>query len=370
MASIFDLAYLGKEIPPNSFCCRDYWGNTPLHYAAISPFQGYFQRLISRGANPYILNQLGASPLLMQRLVQKQQGKEIEGYPILDEVYVNSIDIYHWWKEVRPGEKWTFLNLYPSYSEIPRAEAFLRVQGGSLVGRRVFAKQTIEEGALICEYLGEFYPAVFYTQEMEGLFDVPKGLFKKAHRSETEYINGCIDGKTHGNEAALIGDGVPNVEFIPSPSTRGLPLRIVLRALTEIQKGEEITAYYMGHPLRYDPDYVELRSDLRKKRIEAIFAGNIGPAEEWFLRYFFHTPYLLIPLLLKKEISWRECTLLFESLPEEVSWMIIPSERMWEEYLVWMGRALQSFKNIKFPHTRLFFDALKEMSFVFEKRNG
>ncbi len=348
---------------------QDVWGNSPLHYAAILDSDRDFKRLLSEGANPHLRNRMGATPLLMRELTKKRIIGNVEGYPLLADIYVDPSDIYLWWTQVKPGEKWTFLNLYALETPIQkRGDQLLVTQEGPPLGRRVFAKEPIGAGELICEYLGAFYPAVFYTQEMEGLFEIPKGLFKKAKRDESDYINGCINGREYGNEAALIGDGVPNVEFVPSPSSGGLPLRIFVRALSDIEGGEELTAYYMAHPIRYEPAYVELQEELRKKRIEAILRGSIQRAEEWFLRYLFHTPYLLIPLLLNKEISFKTYKILFDHLPEEVSWIKVPDEREWVDYVMWMGRALKMFSSISFPHSRLFFDSLTEMSFAFEKR--
>lgn len=347
---------------------RDLWGNTPLHYAALSPSEELFSALLAQGADREALNLMGATPFDIKKLIQKKVIGEVAGYPLLGEVYANPSDLYLWWTEVKPGEKWTFFNMYPSYAGVKKRGDCLVVQGNSAVGRRVFAKEKIEEGAMLCEYLGEFYPAVFYTQEMQGLFEVPPGLFKKAKRGESDYINGCINGREHGNEAALISDGVPNVEFVPSPCTGGLPLRMMVRALTEIQKGEEVTAYYMGHPLRYDPGYIELCKERRMERTQAILEGRVGVPEEWFLRYLFHTPYLLLPLLLQGEINWKTYKVLFHALPEEVTWITLTNESVWPEYVSWMGNALKGLSGISFPHTRLFFEALTEMSCTFERR--
>ena len=245
---------------------RDLWGNTPLHYAALSSSEEAFKALLAQGAKTEICNFMGATPLNIKKLTQKKIIGEVEGYLLLDEVYAHPSDLYLWWTEVKPGEKWTFFNMYPSYPEVKKRGDFLVTKEEAPLGRRVFAKENIEEGEMLCEYLGAFYPAVFYTEEMKGLFEMPPGLFKKAKKDESDYINGCINGREYGNEAALIGDGVPNVEFVPSPCTGGLPLRIMVRALTEIKKGEELTAYYMGHPLRYDPQYIELCPERRKKK--------------------------------------------------------------------------------------------------------
>jgi len=37
-------------------------GNTPLHYALIAAHQDVVEHLVSRGANPYIVNELGKKP--------------------------------------------------------------------------------------------------------------------------------------------------------------------------------------------------------------------------------------------------------------------------------------------------------------------
>lgn len=313
----------------------DCWGNTRGHYAALEG--------AAHQAGPP--NFLGATPQDLAELICYREIKREEGYPILADVHVKPLYMRRFFEKAHPGEKWTFLRLLPGKETDCKAGELLQVRLDPQVGRRVFTEAPIEKGRVICEYLGEFYPQIFYQKAFSGYIEMPGGLFAP---TESMYINACIDAAQCGSYGSLINDGAPNVHFEPVPCAGGLPLRINVVAHIDIPAHSELTAYYMGHPIRTDPTYVELNPALRKA-----YTDHPTPL---FLSYLFHTPHLLLSLCLKGEITHACFRRLYDKLEEPISWIQPQQKAQWIDYLAQLTARLLSLP--KTPHIGRLLDDL------------
>lgn len=209
-------------------------GNTPLHYAAMKGDQIAYNQLLSWGANPKRKNKLNGTPeeyAAMRFPLTQSPGYIIDekcadkSFSYVEENRVDHLEIAKILLDKTPKGSSRSSISNKKYKEFKNSPYSWRVAPSPIGGCGLFAERDIAAGELIDEYLGQII-----DEEKELALAEP----------DEEYLMKNVQSRFYRSGGSMANDGFSNVMVNFFPHLGGLPNRILVQAMTPIQKGEEL----------------------------------------------------------------------------------------------------------------------------------
>lgn len=187
--------------------------------------------------------------------------------------------------------------LYRAFLKRPPALSIRIAKSNAL-----YAKERIEKGQIVMEYLGAWEPDSKY---------------------DSRYRLGPVNAKYYRHFAAFAEDGFPNCAPFYIFQERGLPVRVIFLALDAIEKGEIILYNYgIKHSVKLG-EHEEYREEQMvrffsehplKNCFDLLFQPGDNTWEQRFqfenalakVRYLYHTPSALLFMLLEGHLHPEE----------------------------------------------------------------
>lgn len=298
---------------------RDHRDWTPLHHAALMGDKENIQFLKAHGADKDVLTDFEGTYRDILRLTSDPQQNGTDIIPIvlkttdgkvealthqkfkdltracyLEENYAERSWLIQQWKE--PTYKHSaimdplFSRLKEQYKREFHTSPNFEMQKitcddsqrklDSSPGFGLFAAKSYEKGDILGEYKAHIGP-----EDLHDEYTMDKWWQARHYR----------------NAMAMINDGYPNTHAIKVVNVRGLPFRMLMVAISPIEKGEQICFNYGTLHLVKVQSYAELRGEALRKMINSFDPKtkkrSKDPFPQWQLKYVSDTPIVLFNII-------------------------------------------------------------------------